>query len=57
MRHSPSPDQTINPQRVARAAIFNGIPIPATVAAQLEARGINVGELEQRLLASMEFGR
>lgn len=46
-----------DPNRIARAAILNGVPIPAIVAAQLQARGVNVGELEQRLLASMEFAK
>lgn len=46
-----------DPQRLARHAVLNGIPIPAIVCAQLEARGINPGELEQRLRNSMEFKR
>jgi hypothetical protein len=47
----------LDPQRIARAAILNGIQIPPLVAAQLEALGVNVGELEQRLRQSMEFVR
>lgn len=46
-----SPD----PARVARLAVLNGLPIPATAAAQLEARGVNVGDLEQRLRQNMGF--
>lgn len=46
-----SPD----PQRVARAAVLNGVPIPPSVVAQLEARGINVGDLENRLRQNMGF--
>jgi hypothetical protein len=45
MLTSHSPD----PLRTARRYVLNGHAIPATVAAQLEARGIDVGELEQRL--------
>ncbi len=44
-------------QRIARAAVLNGVAIPATTAAVLEARGINVGELEQRLRHNAEFTR
>jgi hypothetical protein len=45
MLTSHSPD----PLRTARRYVLNGHPIPATVAAQLEARGIDPGALEQRL--------
>lgn len=48
-----SPD----PLRIARAAVLNGLPIPATTAAQLEARGVNVGDLEQRLRQNAGFTR
>ena len=47
----------VNPMRVARAAILNGGPVPPTIAAQLQAIGVNVGELEQRLKQSMELRR
>jgi hypothetical protein len=53
MLSSPSRD----PQRIARAAILNGVPIPAVTVAQLQARGVNVGELEARLRQNMEFVR
>jgi len=43
------------PSRLARAAILNGLPVPPAVAAQLEAIGINVGDLEARIKQSMEF--
>jgi hypothetical protein len=46
-----------DPQRIARHAVLNGVPIPAHVAAILEARGINVGELEQRIRQNTEFTR
>jgi hypothetical protein len=46
-----------NPMRIARAAVLNGLPISPRVAAMLEAQGINVGELEQRIRQNMEFTR
>lgn len=46
-----------DPQRIARAAILNGVAIPPLVSAYLEARGINVGELEQRIRDTMESKR
>jgi hypothetical protein len=65
MPRTPSPDGyttfsqqlPYDPARIARAAVWNGLPIPAEAAAQLEARGINVGELEQRIRDTMEFRR
>jgi hypothetical protein len=53
MLSSPLPDQF----RIARAAVLNGVPIPAVTVALLEARGVNVGELEARLRQNMEFVR
>lgn len=50
MQTSPLPN---SPERLARAAILNGQPVPPTVTAQLEARGVNVGELERRLRESI----
>lgn len=38
-----------NPFRAAREAVLSGQAIPATVSATLEARGVDVGALEQRL--------
>lgn len=38
-----------DPRRLFRAAILNSTPVPPIVITQLEARGINVGELEQRI--------
>jgi hypothetical protein len=35
--------------RLVRAAILNGTPLPARAVARLEARGVNVGELEARI--------
>lgn len=40
---------------MARFAILNGVPIPAATVARLEARGVNVGELEQRIRQSIEW--
>lgn len=43
------------PAREARAAILAGQPVPARVAAALEAQGVDVGALEQRIRQSREF--
>ena len=53
MQTSPSLDHA----RIARAAVLNAVPIPPQTAAVLEARGINVGELEARLLQNLGFRR
>ncbi|WP_316235021.1 MULTISPECIES: hypothetical protein [unclassified Bradyrhizobium] len=45
--------QHTNPHRIFRAAILNGVQPPANVVAILEARGENVGELEQRIRQSI----
>lgn len=52
--HSPS---TVDHSRIARAAVLNGVSIPETTKAILEARGIDVGELEQRIRQNMGFTR
>lgn len=52
--HSPNGQ---DPMRIARAAILNGIAVPPIAAAQLEARGVDVGALEIRLRQNMEFVR
>lgn len=39
----------MSPQRIFRAAVLNGVTPPPEVVAQLEAIGINTGELENRL--------
>jgi hypothetical protein len=57
MQTSPSHSSLRDPQRIARHAILNGIPIPPRTAAQLEALGIDVGALERRIIMSMEFVR
>jgi hypothetical protein len=44
------------PERIFRAAILNGVTPPATVVAQLEARGINVGDLENRIRQQFKAG-
>lgn len=49
MQTSPS----LDPLRIARAAVLNGMSIPATTIAVLEARGIDVGKLEFRLHQEM----
>lgn len=56
MQILPSPELN-NPLRLARSAILNGVPVPQTVQAQLEAQGIDVGALQTRLMESMEFKR
>ena len=43
------------PYRIARAAVLNGVAIPATVVAQLEALGVNVGEFENRIRQSFAW--
>jgi hypothetical protein len=45
------------PLRIVRAAILNGVAIPATAIAQLEALGIDVGKLEQRIRQQFLGGR
>ena len=57
MQPSPSHNGSTNPDhnRIARAAVLNGMPIPAQTYAVLSARGVNVGELETRIRSSLEF--
>lgn len=57
MLTSHSREQYLDPSRIARNAVLNGLPIPAQAAAQLEARGINVSDLEARLRLNQEFRR
>lgn len=45
--------QHTDPHRIFRAAVLNGVQPPATAVATLEARGVNVGELEQRIRQSI----
>ncbi|UGA46843.1 hypothetical protein HU230_0012670 [Bradyrhizobium quebecense] len=42
-------------ERIARASILNAVPIPEQTKAVLEARGVDLGELEQRLRHNMGF--
>jgi hypothetical protein len=56
MPTSRSPD-TLDHSRIVRAAILNSVPLPAVSVAILEARGVDVGELETRLRNNMEFKR
>jgi hypothetical protein len=44
--------QTTDPHRVFRAAIMNGVEPPMEVIATLEARGVNIGDLERRVRES-----
>lgn len=46
-----------SPQRIFRAAILNGVPVPEDTRAQLEAAGINTGDLETRLRQQVEHGQ
>lgn len=38
-----------SPDRVFRAAVLNGVPVPEQTRATLEARGVDTWELEQRI--------
>lgn len=51
------PSTEINQQRIFRSAVLNGVTPPAGTVAILEARGVNVGELEQRIRDTMECRR
>jgi hypothetical protein len=44
-----------SPDRVFRAAILNGVPIPEQARATLEARGVDTSELEQRIRQQIEW--
>lgn len=46
-----------NPLRVFTAAILNGVPVPETVRATLEAQGVNTYELESRMLNQIGMRR
>jgi hypothetical protein len=39
-----------SPDRIFRAAVLNGTPVPEQTRAVLEARGVNTSELEARIL-------
>jgi hypothetical protein len=54
MHRSPSPDFT-NPFVVARLAVLRGEHIPATTQARLEALGVDVPAMEQRLIEMNRF--
>lgn len=56
MPASPSRDGLIDHNKVASAAVLNGVAIPAKTHAVLTARGVDVGELERRLRESMFMG-
>lgn len=42
-------------ERLFRAAILNGVPVPTGVRETLEARGIDTSELENRLRQQVEW--
>jgi hypothetical protein len=42
--------------QLVRAAILNGVPLPAQSVARLEARGVNVGEMEARIRQQFKTG-
>jgi hypothetical protein len=44
-----------SPDRVFRAAVLNGVPIPEQTRAVLEARGVNTDELEARIRQQIEW--
>lgn len=44
-----------SPDRVFRAAVLNGAPIPEQVRAVLEARGVDTAELERRIRQQIEW--
>jgi hypothetical protein len=44
-----------SPDRVFRAAVLNGVPVPEQARAVLEARGVDTAELEQRLRQQIEW--
>lgn len=53
MPHTHSHDDSA--LRAARAAVLNGQPIPVLVQERLYARGIDVSELESRLIMQQAF--
>lgn len=54
MQHSPSPKPDVF-LHMARNQVLSTGRVSPTCAAVLEARGINVGEFENRLLQNQEF--
>jgi hypothetical protein len=48
--------QKTNDERIIRAAIINNVPLPPQSVARLEARGINVGEMESRIRQQFAHG-
>lgn len=54
MLNSPSLEDS-NDFRRARTEVMTSGRVHATTAARLEARGVDVGELERRLLQNMAF--
>lgn len=57
MNVTPKEREPMSHMRIFRAAIMNGVTPPATTVAALEAQGIDVGELEYRLHAMLEWRR
>jgi hypothetical protein len=45
-----------SPDRIFRAAVLNGVPVPEQTRATLEARGVDTAELEARIRQQVEWG-
>lgn len=54
---SEMPQRSVDHNKVFRACVLNAVPIPAQTLAVLEARGVDVGELETRIRESIGFRR
>jgi hypothetical protein len=44
-----------SPDRIFRAAILNGVPVPEQTRAVLEARGVDTAELEARIRQQLDW--
>jgi hypothetical protein len=44
-----------SPDRVFRAAVLNGVPVPEHTRAVLEARGVDTAELEARIRQQLDW--
>lgn len=53
---SPRGEPPLDHFRIARSAILNGVTIPAVTSAVLQSRGVDVGELEQRVRDNLLVG-
>jgi hypothetical protein len=52
--NSPMPNQHDTDERLIRAAVINDVPLPPKSVARLEARGIDVWEMENRIRQQFE---